>query len=842
MESLLLLPNPSNLSPNLLQFLDQHFKTHEDLSLIPSLLKKLKKDCGDSDWSLLSLKKNLSSTIASWISRSDAVDSVLHQLSLKLEDFDPAPFRGTKENAHLKRIQRILDEELPMIVKEVRWIEMVRAYAETTLQLEALVGDLEDTVFSVMNQRSRNIFSFSLPNTSNPTDIKWKQEKLLLAINAMREIEELLVKVVKSRPKWSCLLNAVDSRVDKTMAILRPQALADHRSLLSSLGWPPPLLASGPDKENNMNMDFPNPLCLMQGDKKDQYSQSFLALCALQHLQCQRESRQHDLAKQKKGHQLSALTVLCSNPCLISGLWTVDELVSPIATRMEYHFSRWLDQPKFIFALVYRIARDFIGLDDVLQPLIDKARLVGCSAKEAWVSAMVKMLSGYLTKQVFSRLAERYYGMNENLEVNSSWLHLVDLIISFDKRMQELAGSGTPFFIGETVEINGISRGTSVLAIFCDQLDWLVIWAAIELKDAEEKLDLEVQNNQVWRVDMKQEREFIHGREDESFLFSSREDYKAPSIVDSVLRITWAMIERCHTLPNILLRVQFIKLSAVRFLHEFFDLLLQHCQGIDSAIDQVNDDSLSRTFSLINAACYCESILQEWSESIEFLEMVIITDNAVGLIEDDRGLRSCFFRDEIKKLMKLEAELLEEILAVLLRKFNALCRYYAENREQWEQENLAANGIYGVEDMTVSTDLIEALDDLRERLHVLKKGLNSKDFLDLWRGVAGGLDYFVFSIIPLSGVRFSTQGINQFRADMQALFFIFRPFCARPQAFFPYISDALILLEMGREDAMHIQEVLLKGERMMECLHAHGVHHVSPPQAGKILRSRRFGV
>lgn len=94
MESLLLLPNPSNLSPSVLLFLDQHFKTQEDLSLIPSLLKKLKKDCGDSDWNLLSLKKNLSSTIASWISRSDAVDSVLHQLSLKLEDFDPAPFRG----------------------------------------------------------------------------------------------------------------------------------------------------------------------------------------------------------------------------------------------------------------------------------------------------------------------------------------------------------------------------------------------------------------------------------------------------------------------------------------------------------------------------------------------------------------------------------------------------------------------------------------------------------------------------------------------------------------------------------------------------------------------------
>lgn len=666
--------------------------------------------------------------------------------------------------------------------------------------------------------------------------IKWKQEKLLLAVKSMREIDELLVRMVTSRPKWSCLLNAVDSRVDRTMSILRPQALADHRSLLSSLGWPPPLLASMPDKENSL--DFPNPLCLMQGDKKDQYCQSFLALCALQHLQCQRESRQYDLAKQKKVHQLSTSTVSCRNPFLSSGLWTVDELVSPIAVRMEYHFSRWFNQPKFIFALVYRITRDFIGLDEILQPLIDKARLVGCSAKEAWVSAMVKTLSGYLTKQVFPRLAERYYDMNENSTVNSSWLHLVDLIISFDKRMQELASSGASF-LGESAETNGISRGISVLEIFCDRLDWLVIWAEIELSDASEKLQSEMQTNQVWRVNMKQERKFNHEREDYSFLLSSREDYKAPLMVDSVLRITWAIIERCRALPNVLLRLQFIKLSAIKFLHEFFDLLFQHCQGIE---DQVNDDSLSRTSSSINAACYCKSILQEWSENVDFLEMAIITDDAVGLIQDDPDLRGCFFRDEIKKLMKLETEFLEEILAVLLRRFNALCWYYVQIRERWEQEDLAVIRLSAVEDMTISADFIEALDDLKERLHVLKKGLNTKDFHDLWRGIAGGLDYFVFSSIPLGGVRFSTHGISQFRADMQALFSIFRSFCARPEAFFPCTSDAMKLLEMHREDAMHIQELLLKSERVMEHLHVHGVYHLSPAQADKILRNRRFEV
>ncbi|KAF8403540.1 hypothetical protein HHK36_011644 [Tetracentron sinense] len=160
----------------------------------------------------------------------------------------------------------------------------------------------------------------------------------------------------------------------------RPQALADHRALLASLGWQPALLTS--ETEIGKNLDLPNPLV-------------------------QREARQLDLLGHKREHNL--------------GLWPIDELVSPIAARVEHHFSKWADQPKFMFALVYKITRDFVvGVDDVLQPLIDKARVVDCSAKEAWVSAMVKMLSGYLAKRILSALAERYTEKNAKLEVIAS--------------------------------------------------------------------------------------------------------------------------------------------------------------------------------------------------------------------------------------------------------------------------------------------------------------------------------------------------------------------------------------------------------------------------------------
>ncbi|KAL7204589.1 hypothetical protein ACSBR2_017627 [Camellia fascicularis] len=335
-----------------------------------------------------------------------------------------------------------------------------------------------------------------------------RQEKFFQAVRSMNCIEDLLVSPVKFRPQWFHLMKSLDSRVDKTLNLLRQQVLADHRALLSSLGWPPKVFMS--KIESGKISILPNPLVLMQVDKQKAYSESFLELCALQHLQTRREKRQLGLLGKKK---------------LNTGLWAIDELVSPIASRSEYHFLKWVDQPEFIFALVSKITKDFIGgVDDVLQPLIDRAKLVSLSAKEAWISVMVQTLSSFLAKRVLSVLVKRYKEKKEKSEMISSWLHLIDLMVNFDRQMMSLVNSEAYLFTEDSEMLEGSSRGLSVFSLFSDRPDWLKIWAKIELKVGRMKLIEESKHERAWLVDTKNEIRSAVDTTTERFLFYSREN------------------------------------------------------------------------------------------------------------------------------------------------------------------------------------------------------------------------------------------------------------------------------------------------------------------------------
>nr|XP_023879771.1 RINT1-like protein MAG2L isoform X2 [Quercus suber] len=809
---LAVLPKPSDLSPHQLEFLDQHFRTHQDLiSKTPHLFSSLSKRCSDLDTHLLSLGTSLTKRAVSWISRSFAAKTSLHNLNLKLHNLN---LRTVPQDGFGSKIQ---GEELPLalLAKQVRQIESIRNYIETALRLEALVGDLEDAVFCVVNRHSGFLFS---AKDSGP-----KQEKLLQAIKAMNDIEEALVHVVKFHPQWRNLLISVDNRVDKILAVIRPQVFADHRALLASLGWPPKILTS--KIESRQISGLPNPLVLMQGDKRERYSHSFIALCALQHLQKRREERQHNLFG-KKEYSLQ--------------LWAIDELVSPIASRMEYHFSKWADQPEFIFALMYKITRDFIvGVDDVLQPLIDRARLVSCSAREAWVSAMIQMLSGFLAKRFFSGLAERYKEKHMTSEVMTSWLHLIDLIVAFDKQMQLLVNLETGLFLAESERFEGLSRGISVLMIFHDRPDWLKIWAKMELKDACKKLKAEVKDERAWIVGNK------HGLATytEQYLLSTREDHKAPFIAESALKISWELIDRCRTMPATLLRLRFIRSTAVKFLWYFFEVLLFRFKGTEFSPDNYDDGALIRLCGLINAARYVDSKLQEWSDDVDFLEMRI-AENDSKLHNKDEGIDwGCFFGEEIKNLSELETNWLMEIIAVILRAFENLSWEYVQNKGHFEEEKevLSPVRLSATMDLVVCTDIVEALDVLRSQLQVLKTSLNPKDFLDLWRSVAEGLDHFISCSILSSEIHFSDRGVGQFETDMQALFCIFQPFCARPQAFFPCIKETLKLLKLKKEEVKHLQVVLSTGENGINYLHLSGISQIPFDQVDRVLRNRKFG-
>ncbi|XP_039069359.1 RINT1-like protein MAG2L [Hibiscus syriacus] len=758
----LVLPEGGKLRRSQSEYLDQHFNTQKDVSSSSTscLLLEWTKHCSDCDNRLLHLRTTLMELTLSWISPSFRAKTSLANLKLTLY---ASSLYGTA-------LQRLLAEELPLLALQLHRIHAIRQYIETALQLEALVGDLEDAVFSSGNHHTGNMFAkFSTSLTSQ--ELVVKEERLHQAIKAMNDIEEIIVNVEKSQ--WRHLLVSVDQRVDKTLAVLRPEVLAQHRGLLASLGWPPKLITS--NVENGGVSKFANPLLIMHGDEKMSYTQSFHLLCALQKLHTSREARKFKTLGQQE--------------CEMQ-LWAVNELVSPLAERMEYHFLKWTEQPEFIFALVYRVTRNFMeGISDILQPLIDAARLTSYSANEASVSAMVHILSGFLTKNVFPTLAERYKDKDMKLEVISLWLNLVDLIVGFDKQMQSLLRYETCLLFPDTQSYSKISRGMSVLIIFCDRPDWLKIWAKMELKDGWKKLKSELKDAKAWQIDDKHGVVF-----DVSTLLSSGEAHKAPHVAESALKIAQEMIDRCHTLPVISVRSKFVRSTVASFLWYFSNVLLLHCKNAELSPENLDAGALVRACESINAARYVESKLQEWSDDASFLEMKI-AENDSNIHEKDKCVTAdCFFGEEIKCLAELETNWLMEIVAVLRQFENLISEYNHCDDYIDEDRNTTPNG-----DSAMSDSLVEALHSLKNHLHVLMKNLNRKDFLDLWRSVAVGLDYFMCGSILASEGRFSRKRSNRIATDMQALFLVFQPFCVRPQAFFPCIRDILKLLTMSGE-------------------------------------------
>ncbi|GAB2287114.1 hypothetical protein Dimus_021499 [Dionaea muscipula] len=814
------LPKLDQLPAQALGFVGRKFKLNEDLHNARHLFTELNSNCTALETQLRNLQTKLSSSLFSWSSLSIRAKSSLQDVIATVENLTLITSQHGSTTYGARESEKILTEELPDIAREMRRIADVRGYAEIALKLEALVGDLEDSVISVLKHRTGDSCSRA---PLNLRDFDTKQENILHAVKAIKDIEDMLHDIVKLPTRWPRLVKTVDSRVDKIFSALRPQVLVDHRSLLSTLGWPPNLLTFR--IEDGEASGIPNPLVLMQGHQRESYSKSFLALSALQQVQMQRDERR--------------LNILARNKEENHGLWAIDELVSPIVSRMEYHLLKWVAQPELMFALVYKTTRDLIGVDDILQPLIDQAKLVGYSAKESWISAMAQMFASFLEKTVFVVLAGKYEDKHTKADSISSWLHLVDLIIAFDARMLSLSSSDAHLLSGESEMFIGPGRIIPVLSLFCGRSDWLQIWAKMELKDAWKKLKAELEVESSWVTNENHEDgEYANISKTEQFLLTAREDHKAPVIAEFALKIAWEMMQRCKTLPSTSARIEFIRSTSSKFLRKFVNGLLLWHEGIGFSTND-SDEALTKVCTLVNAARFCEFKLQEWSEDISLLELKIAEIGKNTGINADTLENTCFFSEEIKSLTELQTNWLTEVVAHILRQFETLSYQYFLHVAHLE---LVAKDFDRAPalDLTISTGLVEALDYLRSQLLLVKQHLNSKDFLNLWRSVADGLDHFIFYSILTSNICFSCDGVKQFVADMEGLFFVYRVFCARSEAFFPRISDLLKLLKLDRERVTVLISLLSDNDKGVKCLVSYGVSHISVDQAEVVLSNRTF--
>lgn len=630
-----------------------------------------------------------------------------------------------------------------------------------------------------------------------------------VALRSLKLIEDVLSSVIKKHPQWTRLVSAVDHRIDRALAILRPQAIADHRALLASLGWPPPLStlsSSNPDMKGPS--DVQNPLFTMQGDLKLQYCESFLALCGLQELQRKRKSRQLE------GHY--------KDVALHQPLWVIEELVNPISIASQRHFSKWIEKPEYIFALVYKITRDYVdSMDDLLQPLVDEAMLSGYSCREEWISAMVSSLSTYLAKEIFPIYVNQLQEESDTAiqtQARVSWLHLVDLMIAFDKRVQSLAAhSGMLLSLQE----DGNMQKMSSLVVFCDRPDWLDLWAEIELSDTLYKLSSQMEDDRNW----------INEGEKVSLL-SGQEESKSPRISSAVLRRLSSVIDRCRSLPSLSLRSRFVKLTGAPIIHRFLDCLRQRCQEAEGLTALTDDNALTKVATSVNAGSFFESVLKELCEDVFFLEMgsnrgiETAGDSDATSKGSSEAPEKGIFHEEIKKLEEFRTEWIEKLSTVVLRGFDALCRDYIKNKKQWQEKSDEA--------LTLSRSFIEAMDYLQGKLSVLEEGLNKMDFTRLWRSLAAGVDKLIFSSILMGNVKFHDGGVQRLSNDLTVLFGVFGAWCLRPEGFFPKANDGLKLLRTAKKQ---LKNTLIVDERW---LRDNGIRHLTAAEVEKIMKNRVF--
>lgn len=794
MEGLKALPPPSHLSPSALSFLDQSFHTQRALAQAPNCVSELQTQCSELDRSLHQLTQRLGAGLAAYASFSGEIHGLFGHVADRLTALSSTvvPDGNHGDGKGFR-------EELATLAKEVARLETVRVYAETALKLDTLVGDIEDAVSFTM---SKNIRKHSPSQNS--------QEMHLLAIKTLKTTEGILTSITKAHPQWKHLVAAVDHRVDRALATLRPQAIADHRALLTSLGWPPPLSALTVSNSDARTANLVlNPLLSMQADLKLRYSENFLALCNLQELQRQRKARQLE------GHDREV--------ALQQPLWVIEELVNPLSLASQRHFSKWVDKPEFIFTLVYKITRDYVdSMDELLQPLVDEAKLLGYSCREEWISAMVTSLITYMAKEIFpsyiSQLDEESVtGIQSSARI--SWLHLIDLMIAFDKRIKSLvehSGILIPF------DDDFILQKISSLSVFCDRPDWLDLWAEIELGDALDKLKLDIQDENNWRKK-------VEG----AVISSFTDDHKSPLVSNAFLRHLASVIDRCRSLPSVSLRSKFLRLAGVPIIRRFFDSILIRCQEAEGLTALTDDDAVIKVTISINAAHYFESVLKEWSEDVFFLEMGMDDDDKADLESNansyGEGLPESsgrvIFDDDIKKLEEFRTEWVEKISLVILRGFDAQSRDYVKNKKQWQKVE---------EGWTVSKALIEALDYLQSKMSVVEVSLNGRDFVGVWRSLAAGIDRLIFNGILMSNVKFHSSGVERFGSDLDVLFGVFGAWCLRPEGFFPKASEGLKLLKM---DENRVQECMAGGKRWLK---ENGFRHLSVTEAEKILKNRVF--
>jgi hypothetical protein len=285
--------------------------------------------------------------------------------------------------------------------------------------------------------------------------------------------------------------------------------------------------------------------------------------------------------------------------------FNADKSLSPLATQAIYHFKKWVQKPELVCQLAHTMCQGFVDTVDVLlQPVISDAGLTGYNAREEWVLCFSLMVQNFFKSAVFPVLAEDVEERSEaSKPATSLWLHTVDQILAFDAKMNSLVvqntgivqfRSGSDSFIQHGI-IEKSKKGLGAVHVFAERPHWLDVWAHIEFADAWEKLMVVLNTEEAWLVKGSNRTVVEKG---------------IPSGATAVLAAMWSVIDRCRTLPEVKLRLAFVRKGAVPIAEKYHDELLWRCDQIGGFAGRATDIDVRKVALCINAARHCEHKLQ----------------------------------------------------------------------------------------------------------------------------------------------------------------------------------------------------------------------------------------
>ncbi|GAQ78664.1 ER to golgi transport protein [Klebsormidium nitens] len=657
----------TKLPSDAVSFLDTWFTTSDSISSAPFILESLTEE----HTNLLRRNTRLEARLAREAARAcEQSEKALAALSSLAERVG-----RTKDDAEAASAESTpLVCRLAELAHEVARVEKVRIYVQALLQLESSVIDMEEHIAEANRARSG------------------KLDRLVPAVEAFKNTTTLAADFARTHPQWWRLLLAVDLRLDQGLAGIRPALDQIYRASLSSVNWPPPLL---PGSEAT---DEDGTLLHFDGSEGNEFRSSFGTLSLLQVVQSAREVR----SRSGGGSVLESTggSGLESDP-----LWTFQALVEPIAKQAEPHLSKWVDQPEFAFALCLKVAQDHVGLADAgLQLLLEKAGLVGVSAREEWVKAVAGALaSAHLRERGLPFLMQK---LEEDREAYAVlWLLTVDQALVFDKQMQKLVAGSSGIRLGLTEP-----GYPATVGVFAERDAWLRTWSRLELEDAQRKAKAILVKDSGWEIVHTKGENGDDWSEEANDVGPSGSEFRPPMNAEGVVGLLQATIERCRTLPRADHRLAFVEAVTLPLLARYEEKVKDKCQEIQGLTSLAHDADMVRIAAGLNGLHFIEQQMHDWSDELFFIELqaaattrtrtsgapvgdgwdLDVGTSAAGGSErgaGEGGETGSVFDEEVRRAQELQEEWLGKLVSAMVRQFESRTEEYQRNKKRWSEDS-----------------------------------------------------------------------------------------------------------------------------------------------------------